>query len=122
MCTHHCTLIKTHRLIDRNKCATLVRELILGVWMGLGSIWEISTFHSISLCDLKLLFKQSIFEKVPEPYEVSFLFTHLCFLNLLQCTYIDYFCNKILKIRKERKHYQSIHTVLCISKSVSGRM
>ena len=42
--------------------------------MGLGSIWEISVPSTQFHCEFKILFKKSIFEKVPEPYMERFLF------------------------------------------------
>ena len=74
MCTHHCTLVKTHRLIDRNKCATLVRGVNTGCVDGarehMGNLYLPLNF----IVNLKLLFKQSIFEKVPESYIGRFIF------------------------------------------------
>lgn len=126
MCTHHCTLVKTHRLIDRNKCATLVRGVNTGCVDGarehMGNLYLPLNF----IVNLKLLFKQSIFEKVPESYIGRFLFyLHIYAFWIYYSAHIliTYVIKKNTKDQKRKKHYQSIHTVHSASPSpVSGRM
>lgn len=121
MCTHHCTLVKTHRLIDRNKCATLVRGVNTGCVDGarehMGNLYLPLNF----IVNLKLLFKQSIFEKVPEPYMGRFLFyLHIYAFWIYYSVHIliTFVIKKILKIRKERNTISLyIQSTLCISKS-----